>query len=223
MWEDKLFNEIKLNKNEGCILFNFIICRSENDFISGGYPSINPSEAKRYFEFSYGNINFNDILLKPRCHSIILSKVLKDYEDKISKIGYPFIFKLNEQKSEMLNVKTENNNGQKINISIPLETNVSKEYPACALTFFYYPEENKFIFEADEFIKTNKKTINEVTYTTIDFVPHFWTNKNEPFECETKGDITILENLNKTDDLTFTYNQTIKLSSSAIDELNIII
>jgi hypothetical protein len=126
-------DEIQLADNECCIVFDF-----------GCYFPYSNFEILT-FDFSLGMEEFDDYKLNHRYPNKHYQTISKKYGRKVSKIGYPYIMKLDEQFQILLCLKL----GIKekyITTIFPLQTNMTKDKPTCGLSFHYYFDENKFQF-----------------------------------------------------------------------------
>lgn len=98
---------------------------------------------------------------------------------------------------------------QHITLNIPIETHMTKDNPACALTLHYF-------FDKDEFVFKSKGRTEGAWHS------HEWTNSDKK-ETEDKGfnteHITFMNQPCKTGDLDITYGDIITPYASKIDDL----
>ncbi|EGT4141295.1 hypothetical protein EQY97_10175 [Clostridium perfringens] len=161
-------NEINLAKDECCIVFDF-----------GCYfPYSNINELT--FDFALGMEQFNDYKINSRYPNKYYKTISRKYGRKVSKIGYPYVMKLNEQNPILLclNIGVKD---KYITLIFPIHTKMTKDKPICALKFHYMFDENKFYFISHEKSK-------ELSYHQ-----HIW--KNYKSENETNNDNEILLNV----------------------------
>lgn len=126
----------RLDEGLGCIIFDF-----------GCYfPYMQQKKLK--FDFSLGEIECNDITLDHRYSSYNYVTISKDLGQVASKLGYPLFCELGKRNMLLkihIGYKKDN-----INIIIPLEINLSKDKPTCALTFRMTDFSNlKFTFQSN--------------------------------------------------------------------------
>ncbi|WP_283697537.1 hypothetical protein [Clostridium perfringens] len=128
-----LKNEIQLAEDECCIVFDF-----------GCYfPYSNPNGLT--FDFSLGMEKFKDYKINNRYPNKYYQTISKKYGRKVSKIGYPYVMKLNEQVPMVLNL----NIGIKdkcVTLVFPIHTKMTKDKPICALKFHYMFDKHEFYF-----------------------------------------------------------------------------
>lgn len=130
---DFVKEEIQLNAGECCIVFNF-----------GCYFPYSNTEVLT-FEFSLGMKKFEDYKINHRYPNKCYQTISKKYKRKVSKIGYPYIFGLNEQNPMLLKFKIGFKD-QCITSIFPIQTEMTKDKPICGLSMFYNFEEGRFHF-----------------------------------------------------------------------------
>ncbi|WP_283690397.1 hypothetical protein [Clostridium perfringens] len=128
-----LKNEIQLAEDECCIVFDF-----------GCYfPYSNSNELT--FDFSLGMEEFKDYKINNRYRNKYYQTISKKYGRKISKLGYPYVMKLNEQAPMLLTL----NIGIKdkyVTFIFQINTKMIKDKPVCTLKFHYMFDKHKFYF-----------------------------------------------------------------------------
>lgn len=187
-------NEVKIAEDEGCIIFDF-----------GCYFPYENFEILT-FGFSLGMEEFEDYKINHRYPNKSYQTISKKYGRKISKIGYPYILKLNEQVPFLLCLKI----GIKercITLIFPIQTSLSKDKPFCGLSLH-------FNFDKSEFDFTTYEKIKKGVWTR-----HVWSN----YESENIGssNVIILSCPHRVDENsdTLIYNDIIKPSPSALLDL----
>ncbi|EPB9414603.1 hypothetical protein ACRTAI_002963 [Clostridium perfringens] len=161
-------NEINLAEDECCIVFD----------LGCYFPYSNANELT--FDFALGMEQFNDYKINSRYPNKYYKTISRKYGRKVSKIGYPYVMKLNEQNPILLclNIGVKD---KYITLIFPIHTKMTKDKPICALKFHYIFDENKFYFISHEKSK-------ELSYHQ-----HIW--KNYKSENETNNDNEILLNV----------------------------
>lgn len=71
--------------------------------------------------------------------------ILKKYGSKVSKIGYSYVMKLNEQAPMLLSLNIGIKN-KCITLVFPIHTKMTKDKPICALKFHYMFDKHEFSF-----------------------------------------------------------------------------
>lgn len=201
MFEEVFNNEIKLKEDECCIVFD----------IGCYYPYEDADHL--FFDFEFDGQIFNDKVINHRYPNKSYQTITKKYGRRLSKVGYPYIFKLDNQRLKMLHVKiglqAEGIKEQHITLNIPIETHMTKNKPACALTLHYLFDKDKFIFTSEERAEEG-------------WQPYEWINYDKK-EIEDKGfnteHITVMNQICKTGDLDITYGDIITPNASKIDDL----
>jgi len=128
-----LESDIQLAEDECCIIFDF-----------GCYfPYSNPEILT--FGFSLGEEQFDDYKINHRYPNRYYQTISKKSGRKVSKLGYPYIMKLDEQGPMRLCIKVGLKE-QYISLIFPINTTMTKEKPICALSLHYNFDENKFSF-----------------------------------------------------------------------------
>lgn len=161
-------NEINLAEDECCIVFD----------LGCYFPYSNANELT--FDFALGMEQFNDYKINSRYPNKYYKTISRKYGRKVSKIGYPYVMKLNEQNPILLclNIGVKD---KYITLIFPIHTKMTKDKPICALKFHYMFDENKFYFISHEKSK-------ELSYHQ-----HIW--KNYKSENETNNDNEIMLNV----------------------------
>lgn len=129
--------EIQLAGDECCIVFDFACY----------FPYINPEILT--FDFSLGMEEFDDYKLNHRYPNHSYQTISKKYGRKISRLGYPYVMKLNEQGTMLLSVKV-GLKGEYITMIFPIKTNMTKDKPVCGLSFRYNFDKSDFHFLSHE-------------------------------------------------------------------------
>jgi hypothetical protein len=187
-------SEIELAEDEGCIIFDF-----------GCYfPYSNPDILT--FDFSLGMEKFDDYKINHRYPNKYYQTISKKYGRKVSKIGYPYIIKLNEQSNILLclNVGIKS---QYVTLIFPLVTRLTKDAPICSLSLHYNFDKNEFCFMSQE--NTNNGIIR-----------HSWRNYEEKNGKKSDNDIFLnLPCRMDNDSSTLLYNDAIELSPCPLSQL----
>ena len=132
--------ELQLKDDECCIIFNF-----------GCYFPYSNSDILT-FEFSLGDEKLEDWKMNHRFPNKGWQTISRKYGRKISKLGYPYIMKLDKQGPMILALKI----GIKekfVTLLFPITINMTKDKPICVLDLHYYFEENKFYLSSFEKIE----------------------------------------------------------------------
>lgn len=132
-FSEEIKNEIQLSEDECCIVFDF----------SCYFPYTNSNELT--FNFSLGMEDFKDYKINNRYPNKYYQTISKKYGRKVSKIGYPYVMKLNEQVPMVLSL----NIGIKdkcVTLVFPIHTKMTKDKPICALKFHYMFDKHEFYF-----------------------------------------------------------------------------
>lgn len=201
MFGEVFNNEIKLKEDECCIVFDF-----------GCYFPYEDAD-HLFFDFEFDGQIFNDKVINHRYPNKSYQTITKKYGRRLSKVGYPYIFKLDNQRLKMLHVKiglqAEGLKEQHITLNIPIETHMTKDKPACALTLHYF-------FDKDEFVFKSKERTEGAWHS------HEWTNSDKKKTEERRFNteyITFMNQPCKTGDLDITYGDIITPYASKIDDL----
>ena len=167
-YSEVIKNEIQLSEDECCIVFD----------LGCYFPYSNYSDLT--FKFNLGMEEFNDYKINSRYPNKYYKTISRKYGRKVSKIGYPYVMKLNEQNPILLclNIGIKD---KYITLIFPIHTKMTKDKPTCALKFHYIFDENKFYFISHEKSK-------ELSYHQ-----HIW--KNYKSENEINNDNEILLNV----------------------------
>ncbi|MFT9076318.1 hypothetical protein [Ethanoligenens sp.] len=161
-------SEIQLLNNECCLVFDF-----------GCYFPYSNFEMLT-FNFSLGLEEFDDYKINHRYPNKNYHTISKKYGRKLSKIGYPYIMKLDEQSPMLLCLKAGINK-QYITMIFPVQTNMTKDRPVSGLSLRYDFDKSEFHFTS------YKKSVNRGAYH-----PHIW--RNHEIEGDRKGNNDILLN-----------------------------
>ena len=162
-------NEIKLKEDECCIVFDF-----------GCYFPYEDAD-HLFFDFEFDEQIFNDKVINHRYPNKSYQTITKKYGRRLSKVGYPYIFKLDNQKLKMLHVKiglqAEGLKEQHITLNIPIETHMTKDKPACALTLHYFFDKDgimqtgwvddngkRYYMDLDGIMQTGTITVDDQNY-----------------------------------------------------------
>lgn len=138
MYEDLIKQEIHLADDECCIVFDF-----------GCYFPYQNSEILM-FEFSLGEEKFEDLKINHRYPNKGYQTITKKYGRKLSKLGYPYIMKLNEQVPMLLRIKVGIKEQCFVQAVFPLQTSMTKERPICGLTLHWNFDEMRFHFISEK-------------------------------------------------------------------------
>lgn len=128
-----LKNEIQLSEDECCIVFDFACY----------FPYSNSNELT--FDFSLGMEEFKDFKINNRYPNKYYQTISKKYDRKISKLGYPYVMKLNEQAPMILTLKIGIKD-KYVTLIFPIHTKMTKDKPICALKFNYIIDKHEFSF-----------------------------------------------------------------------------
>ncbi|WP_317312371.1 hypothetical protein [Clostridium thermobutyricum] len=126
-------NEINLAEDECCLVFD----------LGCYFPYSNSNELN--FDFTLGMEQFNDYKINNRYPNRYYKTISRKYGRKVSKIGYPYVMKLNEQNHMLLclNIGIKD---KYITFVFPIYTKMTKDKPICALKFHYMFDKNEFYF-----------------------------------------------------------------------------
>lgn len=136
----QLNEEITLKEDECCIVFD----------LGCYFPYRNQEILK--FDFSLGEEKFDDYKHNYRYPNGGYKTISRKYGRKVSKVGYPYVMKLNEQSPMLLCVKVGIKD-QHMTLVFPIITQMTKEKPICVLSLHYLFDENEFTFYSYERIK----------------------------------------------------------------------
>lgn len=125
--------EIQLKEDECCIVFDFACY----------FPYSNPEILT--FDFSLGMEKFDDYKRNHRYPNSGYQTISKKYGRRVSKLGYPYVMKLDKQAPMLLVVKVGIKE-EYMSLVFPIQTNMTKEQPICGLTLHYMFDESKFFF-----------------------------------------------------------------------------
>lgn len=191
-------NEIELADDECCIVFD-LACH---------FPYSNFEILT--FDFSLGLEKFNDLKINHRYPNRQYQTISKKYGRKVSKIGYPYIMKLNEQLPMLFGLRVGIKE-QYVTLIFPLLTNMTKNKPVCGLTLHYFFEKSQFYFESYEKAENGG------------WLRHRWYNYEVKDDILTNNDI-LLNNPHAVDDDSYIliYDDIIEPYSSPLLDLCII-
>lgn len=101
-----------------------------------------PYEAKLTFDFRLGSKELTDKKVNHRYYNKAYHTISRTYGRKISKIGYPYFFDLDEYKSDIMLLNVTIGGGQSGEISpliliFPIEIKLTKSKPICSLSMRY--------------------------------------------------------------------------------------
>lgn len=143
MNKEAIKNEIHLTEDECCIIFDFGCYFPYSDFDT------------LTFNFSLGMDIFVDYKINHRYPNKNYQTITKIYGRRVSRLGYPYIMKLNEQTLMLLCLNVGIKECWNINLIFPLQTNMTKDKPICELSLRYLFDEGQFYFSSRE--KTNRR------------------------------------------------------------------
>lgn len=155
-------NEIAPKDDEGIIIFDF----------SCYFPYSNWEVLT--FDFSLGEEKLKDKKINHRYPNHNYQTITRKYGRKLSKVGYPFVVKLDDQKQPMLLCVNVGLKGNCVTLIFPLLTSLTKENPVCALKMRYDFDNDRFYFETYERHEDGGST------------PMFWYSNNEYMQNCTK-------------------------------------
>lgn len=153
--EELIRSEIQLAEDECCIVFDF----------GCHFPYKNTEVL--IFDFALGMEQINDFKLNSRYPNKNWATISKKYDRKVSKLGYPYVMKLNEQGPMALDIKVGIRDQDAMTLAFCLETNMTKEKPACLLRLAYDFEKSAFCLSSYEEGKG------------VGSIPHYWYNNDE--------------------------------------------
>lgn len=134
---NQINEEIQLKEDECCIIFD----------LGCYFPYANPEILT--FDFSLGEEKFNDYKKNRRYPNSSYQTISKKYKRKVSRLGYPYIMKFDEQDIMLfcvnIGIKEEY-----VSLVFPLQTKMTKDKPICSLKLLYNFDENKFRFLSHE-------------------------------------------------------------------------
>lgn len=133
---DEFKKELKLlnmQDDECCIIFDF-----------GCYFPYANSEVLN-FGFSLGEEQLEPVKINHRYPNKGYQTITRKYGKQLSKVGYPYIIKLDEQHPMLLCIKVGLKD-QHVNIVLPVHTNMTKDKPFCILKLHYNFDKNRFEF-----------------------------------------------------------------------------
>lgn len=197
--EKLIKDEIQLSEDECCIIFDF-----------GCYfPYSNPEVL--VFDFSLGMETIKDYKLNKRYRNKRYQTISRKYGRKVSKVGYPYVMKINEQAPMLLSVRVGVNldnyefddyddyddiDNYSILLTFPLQTTMTVEKRFCFLTLHYKFDENEFFFES--YGKTeNNRLCNRIwiNYEAKNGIPIDGILLNPPVRADEDGSVLIYDNV----------------------------
>lgn len=152
--EDLIQREIELAEDECCIVFDF----------GCHFPYKNTEVL--IFGFALGMEEINDFKLNSRYPNKNWVTISKKDGRKVSKLGYPYVMKLNEQSPMVLAIKVGIKEQDVVTLAFCLETNMTKEKPACLLRLAYDFEKSAFCLSSYE------------EGEGVGSIPHCWYNND---------------------------------------------
>lgn len=196
MHENMFKKEIQLKEDECCIVFDF-----------GCYfPYENTENLK--FDFQLGMKKPDDWKINHRYPNGGYQTISKKIGRKVSKLGYPYVLKLNEQGPMLLTINVGIEEDY-VSLVFPLETNMTKEKPVCALTMRYLFDVKRFSFTSTESVKDDR------------VFRYNWLS--EPKDTMTKCDIVLATPTLAEDSCTLVYQDVITPFASTIEKLCVFI
>lgn len=190
--------EIQLAEDECCIILDF-----------GCYfPYANPEILT--FDFSLGEEKFEDKKMNHRYPNKGYQTISRTYGRRVSKFGYPYVMKLNEQGPMLLCIKFGIKE-EVITAIIGLKTNMTNENPVCCLSLLLNFDEQKMKFISCEKIEDGG------------WLMHHWYNY-DPGEDYRSDTNIILNTPRKVRDESYTliYDEFIEPYPSTISDLCIL-
>lgn len=121
-----LESELQLADDECCIIFD----------LGCYFPFAAPENL--ILNFALGSDEFPDFKLNNRYPNKLYKTLSKKSGRKISKLGYPFIMKLDEQSLAILSIRVGVKDNCTLNLVFPLNTSMTKENPISYLQFKYF-------------------------------------------------------------------------------------
>ena len=131
--EQVLREEVNLGEDECCIIFDF------NCY----YPYSDPENLS--FRFSLGMEEITDYKLNHRYPNKNYYTLSRKYGRRVSKIGYPYVMKLDEQSPFILTFHIGLDD-KHLTLHFPINVKMSKEKRACMLTFRFDCESGTYFF-----------------------------------------------------------------------------
>lgn len=195
MRKERIKSEIQLADDECCIVFDF-----------GCYfPYANQEILS--FGFSLGTERFEDYKLNHRYPNTGYRTISKKYGRKISKLGYPYIMKLDKQGIMFLCIEV-GLKGECLKLIFPIETRMTKESPACGLSLHYFFDRDEFCFTSYENVERGHGRWHQ----------HNWSNY-ELQGIKGKNNILLDTPCRPDDTLTLRYDTIITPYPSALEDL----
>lgn len=160
-------NEIQLLDDECCLVFDF-----------GCYFPYSNFEILT-FNFSLGLEEFDDYKINHRYPNKSYQTISKKYGRKVSKIGYPYIMKLDEQSPMLLCLKVGIDK-QYVTMIFLVQTNMTKDRPVSGLSL-------RFDFDKSEFHFTSYEKAESCRV----YHPHIWRNHEMEGDRKSYNDILL--------------------------------
>lgn len=117
------------------------------------------------FSFSLGMEEMTDIKLNRRYPNKTYRTITRKYGRKLSKVGYPYMLKLEEKMDEIMLLAVrvgEDGTGNYLELIFPLEVHLSKEKPILGIRFLIDEEFNLWI-SSSRYSRDNKIENVELT------------------------------------------------------------
>ena len=126
-------DEVQLDEDECCIVFDF-----------GCYfPYKNVDDL--VFGFSLGLEEFDDYKINHRYPNRLYETISRKYGRKVSKIGYPYIMKIEDQSPMILRVRVGLGK-EKVDYLFVLKTTMTRDKPICELSLRYKFQRDEHLF-----------------------------------------------------------------------------
>lgn len=180
---EKIRNEIQLAEGECCIIFDF----------GCFFPYANPEVLT--FEFSLGEEKITDFKLNHRYPNRGYQTISKKMGLKVSKVGYPYIMKLDEQETPILLCLKIGIKEEYMTLIFPLLTSMTKEKPFCVLELHYDFDAHTFRFGTYE---PSEDGMGWYVHNWRNFEPKYSAERDILLGCPTRVD---------EDDYTVVYNE----------------
>lgn len=132
-----IMNEIKLADDECCLVLDL-----------GCYFPYSNKEILT-FGFSFGEEKFDDYKINHRYPNKGYQTISKKYGRKVSKIGYPYIMKFDEQSPILFALKIGIKE-QCMTLIFPILTKMTKDKPICGLSLHFLFDKAEFCFTSYE-------------------------------------------------------------------------
>ncbi len=160
---DLLKNEISIKDDEGLIVFDF----------SCYFPYSNWEVLS--FNFTLGEEKLEDKKINHRYPNHNYQTITRKYGRKLSKVGYPYVVKLNDQEQPMLLCVNVGLLDNCVTLVFPIQTSLTKDRPVCKLVM-------RYDFENDGFYL---KTYSIDEDLGVGLKPKLWySNEEDRQECK---------------------------------------